>query len=109
MKNSSAVRPRPFFPKRFSLRRWPRRRQFGQFRNWQIYPHELFNSPDISALIGGGERYGVPGAPRSASAADAVNIIIGVFGNVIVDHEFNMSNVNAARGNICRHQHAVFP
>jgi hypothetical protein len=46
------------------------------------------------------------GAP---GAADAVHVILGVVRKIVVDDELDPLHVNAARGDVGRHEHAIFP
>ena len=43
----------------------------------------------------------------AAGAADTVDIIFRIIRQVVVDHQFDPLDINAACGNISRHQNAV--
>ena len=62
---------------------------------------KLFNRSD--------ERYRAPTISGAARAANAMHIIFGRFGHVVVDDVRNRVNVNAARGDIGRYEHARLP
>ena len=45
---------------------------------------------------------------RASCAPDAVNVIFGLGGHFVVHHKRQLGDVQAARGNVGRHQHAQF-
>src|SRR5690606_8956467 len=59
------------------------------------------------ALVGRGERNGVAFFPSASGAADAVHVVLGVIGQVVVDDALDAGDVDTACGDVGRHQNAV--
>src|SRR5699024_1796527 len=68
--------------------------------------HQLADIFEQAVLRAGHQRYRQSLAASPAGAADAMDIVFGHVGNVVVDHVRELVDVQAAGSNIGSHQHA---
>ena len=61
---------------------------------------EAFDGGDMFLLVAGDEGEGIADALGAAGAADAVDIIFGMLGNVVIDDMADTFDVDAARGDV---------
>jgi len=69
---------------------------------------EALNRANVIGVLRRGERERVAHGHRAAGAADAVNVVLGIRGHVVVDHVRNAGDVDAARGYVGGDHHLVF-
>ena len=67
---------------------------------------EPLESPEILLIFRGDETDRIANRVRPSRPADAVNVVLGVHGEVVVHHVGDAVHVNAASGDIRRHQDA---
>lgn len=67
-----------------------------------------FNSSKHFAVFAHDERDGVPAQPGSSGAADTMYVVTGVARNIVIDHMGNPVDIDAARCDIRRDEHAEF-
>lgn len=84
---------------------WEARRQF---RERESDAHESLNIRDVTFLVGRCERDGVTCSPGPAGSADAVDVVRGIVGQVVVYNELDIFYVYAASGDVGRDKDAVF-
>ena len=59
-----------------------------------------------AVVLRGDEADGVADGVRAAGAADAMDVILRVHREIVVHHVRDAVHVNAARGDVRRHEHA---
>ena len=72
----------------------------------QAAPDEPFERTHRRLIIGCRETDGIPDGVGPSGAANAMHVVLGVQGKVVVDHVRDSLDVNAARGDIGRDEHA---
>ena len=75
--------------------------------NLQRHPYQLLYAFHFRCLVRGSERDGPPGLSRPAGAAYAVNIVVFVVGQIVINDQLNACYVYAARGDIGGDQNTV--
>jgi len=58
----------------------------------------------VKNILLAGEGDGLAGFTGACRAADAVNVVLGVLGNIVIDHVADVLHVDAARGHVGGHQ-----
>jgi hypothetical protein len=71
--------------------------------------NEALNLPNIAALFGSRKRNRFSSGTRSSSASNPVHIILNVIWEIVVDDQFDIFYVNAARRNVGGYKDAVLP
>ena len=84
------------------------RRKFRQFGNRKGESNNPLNISDFVLLLRSCKRDGAPRSPGPAGAADAVHVVFGIIRKVVIQNQLNPHHVNTSRGNVRRHQHAIF-
>ena len=69
--------------------------------------NESLDGDDIKLLIGSGERHRPTRLARATSSSNAVDVILGLLGKVVVHDEPNIFNVDAAGRDVGRHEHLI--
>ena len=69
---------------------------------------EAFDSAEFFGFVGRDECEGIPRHVGAAGAADAVDIVLGVLRDVVVDDMAHSGDVDAARGDVGRNHDFVF-
>ena len=82
---------------------------FGRRRYRQRFADEVFDVAHVALLVGRRERDSATGKASASRATNAVHIVLGVVGQVEVEHKRNPLHVNAARGDIGGDEHAILP
>jgi hypothetical protein len=65
---------------------------------------EPFNLLDLEDLTTGGERDRHAAAPRSTRASDPVQVILRVVRQIVIEYDFDIIDIDAARGDVRGHQ-----
>ncbi len=68
---------------------------------------EALDVANLASLLGRGEREGIADRRGAAGAADAVDVILGIRGNVVVDDVRHAGDVDAAGGDVRGDHHLV--
>ncbi len=87
-----------------------RRRDFHgpvRFSDGKTEPNELFNLAELLVLVNAAEGNCSSSASCTSGAADSMNIGFRLHGKIIVDDVRETFNIQAAGGNIGRHQNAA--
>ena len=87
------------------------RRSGGIIKFLRFLPHdatadEAFERAEFAVIFGRDKADGVAHRMRPASAADAMDIILGVHREIVIHHVRNAVHVNAARRDVRGHEHA---
>ena len=69
---------------------------------------ETFDSTHIRTVLGNHQCKGVPFGFGAASPADAVDIVFGVLGNIVIDDVTDFCDIDSARRDIRRHKETEF-
>ena len=82
----------------------------GIIKSLRPFPHdaatdEAFKRTEFAVVLGRDKADGVANRVRTSGAADAMDIILGVHREIIIHDVRNAVHVNAARGDVCRHEH----
>ena len=84
----------------------------GKTRHWlhrQRRSHDLLDLPHVAALIETCERHCPPCSPCSSGSTNAMNIILRIRREIIIDNNLYTGHVDAARSNVGCHEHSIFP
>ena len=84
-----------------------RGRQGRQCRYRQVGSNQSLNTLYIFLLIESGKRHRPTGKTSSPGASDSMDIIFGIRWQIVVDNQLDSQNINAAGGDIGRHQRTV--
>ena len=71
-------------------------------------PDETFDIPNLACLFRRGERVGLADSLGATRAADAVHIIFGIRGDIVVDDVGDAGHIDAASGNVGGDHHFIF-
>ena len=74
----------------------------------QFFADEFFNGFKHFLLVFVHQRDGHALGAGAAGTADTVHIVFGLGGHFVVDHEWQLGDVQPARGYVGGHQHAQF-
>src|SRR5690606_26163913 len=80
--------------------------QIGDFVHGDAAPDEMLDAADLVAFGVRREGVGLAVATGTAGAADPVNIVFSLHGQVVVEGVADALHVNAAGGNVGGHQNA---
>src|SRR3972149_5262762 len=87
--------------------RW---RRESRIRHWgNPLADEFFDSAHHIAVFACDKRYRITCCPGSCGPADPMEVILGIPRYVIINDMRNAVDINAAGGDVRRHEHAVFP
>jgi len=79
-----------------------------QFELRYFLSDETLDRPNVVGLVRCGEREGITDRHRPSGAPDAMDVILRIGGNVVIDHVGNAGDINAAGSNIGGDHHFVF-
>ena len=82
--------------------------QFAVWRNWDLLLDQALDVSNVSALLGGCHSDGVAGFASSTGSTDPVDIVLGIVGQVIVNDERDLLDVDSTGSDVSRNQNAVF-
>ena len=68
-----------------------------------LFADKAFDVADIALLVWGSEGYCFACSAGAAGAADAMNIILSIVGQIVVDDQFNAMYINSSGGDIGGH------
>ena len=80
-------------------------KSFGAFAH-DAASDETFESAEFAVIFIGDEADGIADGIRASGASDAMDVILDVHREIVVDHMRDAVHVNAARGDVCGHEHA---
>ena len=82
-------------------------RKIGKFRDAKLFADKPFDTPYPVLLLWQDKRDRVPLGSSSRRTTDAMDVILGLPGEIVVHHKLDAANIDAARGNISCDEHAI--